>query len=468
MKLKPFLIIALCATVLLVNSCSTTKPLAPNIVQDADIPTLVQPVSNIEVPITVDLKKYFTQAEASVPNKYADNQQPCEGLRYAYTFARTPFTITGSNNVVNLKFTGAYSIAASYCAKCVTLPGKGAQCMVPTLSAQCGVGEAPRRMEIAFQSTFKVLPDYTLSSKTVLYPAPKPIDRCNIVMGQIDVTDRLIQYLTPQLNDLGKQVDAKVAAYNVKPIIAELWKNLASETKVGDVGFVSINPTAVRLSSFNLNGSMLNFSVGLSAKPVVTTVSTAQPLKPVPNLSAYTPANGFNIYLDLQEGYDHLSDMANKQVGGMKTEAAGREFIVDHIKITGAGKQIVMQVDFKGTNNGTIYLVGTPTYDAVKHEISFPDLSFDLQTKSWMLKTAKWMFNGKITDMIRQKATYNLTTFINDSKTRIEKEMSKDMGNGIRSDVSIKDLNIEAIYPTTNRLIVRTLSKGQIKVKVVM
>lgn len=468
MKLKLSLFAALFAIAALVNSCSTYKPLAPTVVADVDIPKLIQPVSNIEVPITVDLKNYITQAENSVPNKFADSQQPCEGLRYSYTFTRSPFTISGKNNVVDLKFTGGYSIAASYCAKCITLQGKGAQCMVPTLSAQCGVGEAPRRMEIAYRSTINISPDYHLSSKTILFPAPKPIDRCNIIMGQIDVTDRLIQYITTPLNDLGKQVDARIAAYNVKPMIEQLWKNLASETKIGDVGFVSINPQAVRLSSFNMSGSMLNFSVGLSAKPVVTTVSTAAPLKPVPNLSAYTPANGFNIYLDLLENYEHLTDMVNQQVAGMKTEAAGKTFIVDHLKIYGAGKQIVIQVDFKGSNTGTIYLVGTPTYDAVRHELSFPDLTFDLQTKSWMLKTAKWMFNGKITDMIRQKATYNFGKFIADSKARIEKEMSKDMGNGIRSDVNIKDLDIEAIYPTTDKLVVRTLSKGQLKVKVVM
>ena len=95
-----------------------------------------------------------------------------------------------------------------------------------------------------------------------------------------------------------------------------------------------------------------------------------------------------------------------------------------------------MQVDFKGSGTGTIYLVGTPTYNPVTQELSFPDLTFDLQTKAWMLKAAKWMFNGKITEMIRAGASYNLTKFIADSKARIQKEMSRDMGNGIHSDVA--------------------------------
>jgi len=451
----------------LLFSCTTLKPLAPASTA-ANIPNIDQPISNVEVPVTVDLKSYIRQAESSVPTKYSDNQQPCDGLRYNYTFTRTPFTVTGTNNVVNLKFIGSYGFTASYCAKCTTILGSGPQCLVPVVSAECGVGEPLRRMEIAYQSTITVTPDYHLKSKTILYPLPKPIDRCNVFLGNIDVTDRLVNYLTAPLNDLGKQVDSKIAAYNIKPIIDQIWKNVAGEYKVADVGYLYTNPQSVRVSNFNLDGSMLAFSVGVSARPVVTTVSLNQPLKPVPNLSTYVPTKGFNVYLDLLENYNHLNNMVNQQVKGQKIDVAGKEFIVDSARVTGIGTKISMKIDFSGSSTGTIYLVGTPNYDPVKHELSFPDLSFDLQTKAWMLKAAKWMFNGKITDVIRQRATYNFTKFLADSKTRLQKELSRDYGNGIHSDVAIQDLDIRAIYPTAEKLIIRTLSNGQVKVKVVM
>jgi hypothetical protein len=449
-------------------SCAVLKPTAPA-AGAADIPKIVQPISNIEVPVTADLKSYFVQAENSVPNKYSDNQQPCEGLRYAYTFTRTPFTITGSNNVVNLNFIGSYGFTVSYCAKCAALFGSGQQCIVPVISAQCGMGnEPPRRMQIAYQSTINVMPDYHLRSKTILYPAPNPIDRCNVFMGNIDVTDRLIQYISGPLNDLGKQVDVRIAAYNIKPMVQQLWQNIAAEIKVGDAGYLNINPQTVRLSSFSLNGTQLNFSVGLSANPVVTLYSQPSAPKPLPNLTTYTPANGFNIYLDLLENYDHLNKIVNQQVKGQQMEIAGKIFIVDSTRVYGIGKKAVMKVDFSGSNTGTIYLVGTPTYDQTTHELSFPDLTFDLQTKAWILKAAKWMFDHKITDMIRQRATYNFSKFIADSKTRLQKELSRNLGNNITSTVNIQDLDIQAIYPTSEKLIIRTLSTGQLKVNVVM
>jgi hypothetical protein len=452
---------------LIFNSCTVLKPAAPETTR-AQVPNIDQPVSNIEVPVTVDLKNYFIMAENSVPNRYSDNQQPCQGLRYNYTFTRTPFTITGSNNIVNLKFIGSYGFTASYCAKCSALLGSGPQCIVPTVSAQCGVGEPLRRMEIAYQSTLTVISDYHLRSKTILTPVPRPIDRCNVFLGNIDVTDRLISYLSPQLNNLGKMVDDKIAAYNVKPMIDQLWKNIASEYNMDGAGYLNVNPQSVRLSSFNLNGSLLSFSVGLSAKPIVTTISNPQPLRPLPALSTYVPAKGFNIYLDLQENYQHLTTMINQQVVGQTTDVAGKQFVVDSTRVYGIGTKIAIKINFSGSNTGTIYLIGTPVYDAVKHELSFPDLSFDLQTKAWMLKAAKWMFNGRITEMVRKKATYNFTKLLNDNKIRIQKEMSRDMGNNIHSDVVVQDMDIQAIYPTTEKLIVRTLLNGQVKVKVVM
>jgi len=160
--------------------------------------------------------------------------------------------------------------------------------------------------------------------------------------------------------------------------------------------------------------------------------------------------------------------MVNQQVAGQNIKIAGNTFIVDHARVFGTGKQVVMQIDFSGSSTGTIYLVATPAYDPATHVLSFPDLSFDLQTKAWMLKVAKWMFNGKITDVIRQRATYNFTKFLADSKTRIQKEMSRDYGNNISSVVTIQDMDIQAIYPAVDKLVIRTLSDGQLKVKVVM
>ena len=78
------------------------------------------------------------------------------------------------------------------------------------------------------------------------------------------------------------------------------------------------------------------------------------------------------------------------------------------------------------------------------------------------------MLNGIITDMVKKRATYNFSNFIADGKVRLQSQLSRDMGNNIHTEVTINNLDIQAIYPTAEKLIVRTLSTGQIKVKMVM
>ncbi len=153
---------------------------------------------------------------------------------------------------------------------------------------------------------------------------------------------------------------------------------------------------------------------------------------------------------------------------GQSTEVAGHIFRVDSTRIYGIGSKIAMQVNFSGTNTGVVYLTGTPSYDPKTHELSFPDLNFDLQTKSWILKAAKWMLDGKITRMMREKATYNFSSFIADSKQRIQKQISQGFGPGIQPQVNFNTLDIQAIYPTQEKLIIRTLLNGDIRVKMVM
>ena len=69
LNLKPLFAVLMPLSVL--YSCSVTKPPAPANT-GVDIPKIEQPISNIEVPVSVDLKNYFVQAENSVPYKFAD------------------------------------------------------------------------------------------------------------------------------------------------------------------------------------------------------------------------------------------------------------------------------------------------------------------------------------------------------------------------------------------------------------
>lgn len=441
-------------------SCRTIKPEAPSL-PDIDIPTVQQPKSEIDIPITAELKNYFRQAETSVPNEYSDSQEPCQGLRYKYMFRRSPFNISGSGNRINLSFQGEYWIDLTYCAKCAFN-----KCVVPKIGASCGVGEPLRKIDVGYSSTFRVLNNYRLSSSTSLVTL-NPINRCAVTILNIDVTDRLIDFVRGPLNNLGAKVDEKVAGVDFKPQIQNLWNKVSTEIKLGDFGYLSVNPEALRLSALNLNGSVLNISVGMSAKPVITTESNQQPIAQLPDLSDYTPGNGFNIYLDLLASYDTLTKYVNKEVAGQTINIGRRKFTTTNARVYGIGNQkIVIAVDFKGSRKGTIYLTGTPNYNSISHELTFPDLAFDIKTRDLLLRIAKWLLNEKITTTLREKAKYDFTNILNDSKQKLQNEMNRNLGDNIVLSGQVNDLNIQDIYPAKSRLLLRTFANGKLKISI--
>ncbi len=441
-------------------SCKTSILAERPDVSAIEIPRMPQPATHFDVPISVDLKKYFLQAESSVPNEFSDKQSPCEGLRYTYKFKRSPFNIKGSGNKVTFAFQGQYMIDLTYCATCVM-----DNCVVPKVTASCGLGEPLRKINIGYTAAVKVLPNYKLSSKTDLTQL-EPVDRCKVSVLNIDATDRLVGYIRQPLKDLGGEVDKRVGEVDFKKDVDALWKQLSTELKIGEFGYLYVNPKQISLSEINMNGSVLNFSVGLTANPLVSASPKTVTSTALPNLSSYTKKEGFNIYLDLVAEYDTLTRHLNNALTGQVFEVGKKKITVTAASVSGIGSnKMALKLSFTGSKKGTVYLVGTPHYDAETHVISFPDLNFDVKSKSLLLNTAEWMFNDKITKTLREKAQYDLSEMLESSKARLQTELNRKLDGGISLNGQITDLNIMEIFPEQQHLMLRAITVGKLNVE---
>ena len=119
-------------------------------------------------------------------------------------------------------------------------------------------------------------------------------------------------------------------------------------------------------------------------------------------------------------------------------------------------------ISFSGKRRGILYLLGTPTFDSQKQEISFPDLTFDLETKNALLKSGKWLFNDKITQSIRSFATYNLKAILDESALKLEKELNRKIDEKTAIEGKMSKLSVEAIYPMNNELLVIAVVRNSV------
>ena len=441
-------------------SCASIKPDAPSVSKDLIAPP-PSVVSNLNIPVEVDLNPYFLLAEKAVPAQYEGSENPCEGLRYYYQFIRSPFNISGNKDNINLSFEGKYKIKGSYCAKCLK-----ENCLLPSPIFSCGFDESLRRIEIGYSSKIKLLPNYHLSTITTLVKA-NPIDPCKVGFINFDITDKLLKEVKVQLDVLGKNVDSQVQAYNLKPYVIGFWNKLFEVQKVDEYGYLNLNPSAVSVSNINMTGSKLKLSLGLTCKPVFSVGYLPPQPTALPDLSYKIQPNGFSVYTDLIANYTDLNLLLNKKLSGKEFDLKGKKIIVNSVEISGIGSsKISIKLDFKGSKKGVVYLVGTPRFDTVKNTIAIPDLSFELKSRNILLKMANWLLNDKLTEKIKSAAVFDMNSIMGQAKTSIQNQLNRKLTDNIQMYGTVDSMSLKNIITNSESLFLRVLSIGEIGVKV--
>ena len=452
----------ICTLLPIIWSCSTIKPQSPDIlVAELEIPK--QEISSIKIPIKINLAPYFKETEKSVPKKFVGGEQLCEGVSYDYKFYRKPIKFEGNGTKLLFDVEGKYSLKLNYCLKCSDLLGQGPSCLVPRIYASCGVGEPMRKMHVSYETKIGVSDYYKLKSHTK-FRSVKALTPCQITVFHYDATETLEEEVTTALKAVEKDIDKEITSVDLRPEMLATWKLLQEPTDLEGYGFLYLRPSNVSMSQIKFKGDTAYFNAILEARPTIYTSEISLPKKALPKLSKYKNRKGFDITMDIFATYDSLSSILTQNIKGTKVELSGREIIFGDIEVYGAYNSAVhLKVNFDGNKKGTLYLTGTPVFDSEHQHISFPDLNFDVKTKSALLKSAKWLFNKKITDAIRESASMDLKPYLDTLKTTLNESLNVELDEGVFMSGSIKDIEINLIHPKSNQLHIRVHSLGKLE-----
>lgn len=449
---------------LLAPSCGSIQPEAPTI-EITEIPAPRQEISIIKIPIKINLKPYFKDTEASVPREFTGNENTCEGVSYAYHFYRSPIDFEGKGNMLEFSVDGKYSLKLSYCPKCSDVFSEKPVCLTPRVPASCGVDEPLRKVHVGFETKIGVSANYKLTGQTKLKEV-KALNPCEVTVFSYDATSTLEEEISKALRTVEKDIDKEIGSVDLRPDISATWDLLQEPTDLGGYGFLYLRPSAVAMSAIRYKGDTAYFNALLQAQPTIYLAPQEFAKTKLPKLSEYEDQNGFRITTDIFADYDSLSAVITREIKGTSVDLNGKNVIFGDVKIFGASnKQLHLQVDFSGSKKGTLFLTGTPVFDAEKQFLSFPDLNFDLKTKSALLKSAKWLFNGKITDALRSAAEVDLRPHLKSMKSTITESINTALDEGVYMKGQVHRLLIELIHPKESELFMRVHAVGRLEIE---
>jgi hypothetical protein len=130
----------------------------------------------------------------------------------------------------------------------------------------------------------------------------------------------------------------------------------------------------------------------------------------------------------------------------------------------GSAEKLVLKVDFSGSASGEFYLTGRPVYDPVRRLLKLDQLEYDIRSRNMMLRSAEWMFSGRILKELQQYAQVEITTYEAMLRQRINESLNSEIRKGVRMQGNMEAVNIEKIYPFPEALVVRFHSKGNLDI----
>jgi hypothetical protein len=169
--------------------------------------------------------------------------------------------------------------------------------------------------------------------------------------------------------------------------------------------------------------------------------------------------------MNMNYDYNFISKTLHDSLYNKVFEVKGRTIVVKDAILRGIGnQQIELQVDFAGSNHGSIFLRGTPVLDSAKQTMSIPDIQYSMEGEDLALKIGRSLFRNKIRKTIKGNSYLDINAWLNANKPTIDQLLNRQWAPGIFSSGSIQQAKITGMLVTRQGIQFQLFISGELKV----
>lgn len=203
-------------------------------------------------------------------------------------------------------------------------------------------------------------------------------------------------------------------AIRVRPLAEQAWTQLQKPRGVLPGVWLVSRPESLSVGPLSGSGKLLRTTILLKARPVLTdSVRASDTGRALPPLRVQ-PASDGGFHLEAQAAVPltTIDSLLSATLSSRVFDAGGRAVKITKARLYGGGDKAVLGITLSEPIKGDVFLRGRPEYDSSAKVIRFADLDFDLQTQSFLAKTANFLLHGKIQDALRKAATVDIQRYM--------------------------------------------------------
>lgn len=275
--------------------------------------------------------------------------------------------------------------------------------------------------------------------------------KANVLGFQIPVTsiaERVIKTSSKKLTDtIDKQVNE---SFDLKKFAQMGW-NFAQNPilffKEYDARF-KFTPTGLALSPFIVENDHIlstlfiqgNTQVGIGTDTNFVENTALLPLQ----LQDFNGVNGFKLNLLSEVPYAEIEQVILKNFKGEEYGFGKNKLIIEDLKLAKKGAVMTIELRASGAYNGWLSLKAAPSYNQQKNQLVFKDITFSLDTKNFLLNSAKWILSGLFTNQLEGSLVYDLKEDVKTMENLLKAQI-KDykIQEGVNLKGSVKSLKLK-------------------------
>lgn len=334
--------------------------------------------------------------------------------------------------------------------------------------------EAEGEIALLFKTQMEIKPDWTMQPKTEIvgYEWIKNM-AVKTGLGNLDVKYVANHLLEKSKATLTTAIDnAIVQSVNLPQKMNEAWFVLQNPMKVNDAYrmWCKITPQSVTMTPLRAAGEALETTLSIEGVTEVAAGETTPKFMANTALPPFkmveTPSgNDFTVNLMTDIPFSEAERMAKSFAVGQTFQPSGKKITITNIQLFGQNDKMIVTTSFTGSYNGSLYLVGKPIFNPQKNSIELQDVDFELNTKSFLLKSAAWLFDKTIIKKIKESAVFALTDHLNGTKKSLNDMLRHySLNNNVYIEGQIDDLQVQNMMLTPSGIRIQVGSKGRLAV----
>ncbi len=234
--------------------------------------------------------------------------------------------------------------------------------------------------------------------------------------------------------------------------------------------WLKVTPQELHATEATLQKNAVNMTVGLKClmesyigqKPKPVFDKTKIILKPIANLPDKVVAN-----IAAVSTYQDASRVMTSNFKGKEFGEGKRKVTIQNVAIWHKRGKMIIALDMIGSLNGRIYLSGFPQYNAQTKELFFDDLDYAMETKSKLMKSANWLFQGVILNKIRQSCRYSIQPNLDEGRKNITHYLNNySPMPGVFVNGKLNDIVFDKVQLTNNAIVAFLNINGNVRVNI--